>query len=87
VTTTTHSINAEELWQLPQNQRRELVRGEIRNMSPTGFDHGAIVVNLSASLAAHIKLHKLGVVVGGETGFVLARNPDTVHGVDVGAGG
>ena len=82
--TTAQLVTAEDLWNLPNDRRRELVRGVIREMSPAGFDHGAIVVTLSTLLNAHVKQHRLGTVVGGETGFILARNPDLVRGVDVG---
>ena len=83
MTLSTHLITAEELWQMPNNQRRELVRGEIRTMAPAGFEHGAIEVNVLTLLAGHVKQKNLGVVVGGETGFVLARNPDVVRGADI----
>jgi len=36
------------------------------------------------ALSGHVRAHRLGVVVGAETGFRLSRNPDTVRGVDVG---
>ena len=76
-------ITAEDLWSMSGNQRRELVRGELRTMAPAGFEHGAVIINLSLALAVHVKKHKLGVVVGAETGFVLARNPDVVRGADI----
>jgi hypothetical protein len=69
---------------MPGDRRRELVRGEVREMAPSGFDHGAIINNFQRLLANHVFDQKLGVVVGGETGFRLSRNPDTVRGVDVG---
>jgi Uma2 family endonuclease len=84
MSTAAQPITAEELWKLPNSQRRELVRGEVRIMAPSGFDHGAIVNNIQFLLTAHVKAKSLGVVVGAETGFRLARNPDTVRGVDVG---
>ncbi len=69
---------------MPGDRRRELVRGEVREMAPSGFDHGAIINNFQRLLANHVIDEKLGVVVGAETGFRLSRNPDTVRGVDVG---
>jgi len=82
--TTTHLVTADELLNLPSDQRRELVRGELRIMAPSGFDHGAIIHNFQMLLGRHVLEHKLGVVVGAETGFRLARDPDTVRGADVG---
>ena len=81
--TTTKPITAEELWKMPNDQRRELVRGEIRTMAPSGFDHGAIIDNLHFLLNSYVRKKKLGKVLGAETGFKLAANPDTVRGADI----
>jgi len=69
---------------MPGDRRRELVKGEVREMAPAGFDHGALVDNFQVPLSNHVRANKLGIVVGAETGFRLSRNPDTVRGVDVG---
>lgn len=58
--------------------RYELVTGELRRLTPAGFDHGVIVMNIAAPLAQHVKAKRLGAVCGAETGFTLATNPDTV---------
>ena len=77
-------MTAEELERLPNDGlRRELVNGELMTMSPSGFDHGAVVVNLTAPLATHVRSKNLGVVVGAETGFKLASQPDTVRAPDI----
>jgi Uma2 family endonuclease len=78
------TTTAEELFKLQDDgYRHELVRGDLRKMTPSGFEHGAVVVNLTVPLGQHVKAHRLGVVCGAETGFVLARNPDTVLAPDV----
>jgi len=69
---------------MPGDRRRELVKGEVREMAPSGFDHGATIHNFQLLLGNHVRGNNLGVVVGAETGFRLARSPDTVRGVDVG---
>ena len=69
---------------MPNNARRELVRGDVRTITPAGFEHGAVVWNVAIPLGAHVKAHRLGVVLGAETGFVLKRNPDVVRGADIG---
>ena len=69
---------------MPDDRRRELVKGEVREMAPSGFDHGATVDNFQVLVSSHVRANRLGVVVGVETGFRLARSPDTVRGVDVG---
>ena len=52
-------------------------------MSPGSFRHGAVIANISGPLIQFVKAHRLGVVVGAETGFKLASDPDTVLGPDV----
>lgn len=83
MTTTSQILTAEDLWRLPNDRRRELVKGELRTMAPAGFEHGAVIDNLQFLLTAHVRKHRLGIVVGAETGFVLALNPDTVRGTDI----
>src|SRR3954466_177571 len=84
MTTATAPITAEQLWRMHNDdQRYELVRGELHMMAPAGFDHGAVIINLSTLLATHVKRRRLGVVVGAETGFILSRDPDTVRAADI----
>jgi len=83
MTTSTPLLTADDLWRMPNNERRELVRGELRTMAPAGFDHGAIISNIHYLLTAHVKTNKLGVVLGAETGFLLSSSPDTVRAPDV----
>jgi Uma2 family endonuclease len=78
-----HLISAEELFQMPNLGRCELVRGEINMMSPAGAKHGLIIVNLSSLLDGFAKSHKLGRIMGAETGFIVRRNPDSVRAPDV----
>ena len=77
-------MTAEELFRLPDdNCRHALVRGELQRMAAAGFRHGAVIMNVAGPLSQHVKAHRLGVVCGAETGFVLARDPDTVLAPDV----
>jgi Uma2 family endonuclease len=81
---TTQPITAEELLLMPRGKfRYELVKGELRKMSPAGSEHGAVIINLTLPLAQHVKANNLGVVFGAETGFKIARNPDTVRAPDI----
>jgi Uma2 family endonuclease len=48
-----------------------------------GGRHGWVVAAVAGILRAHVKRHRLGVVFAGDSGFVLAREPDTVRGPDV----
>lgn len=83
MTTTPQTLTAEDLWRMPDTERRELVKGELRTMAPAGFDHGAVIDNLQFLLSRHVRENHLGHVLGAETGFLLARNPDTVRGADI----
>ena len=75
---------AEQLAALPRGDARyELVKGELRMMSPAGGRHGRVAMNLAVSLANHVTSGNLGVVYAAETGFIIARDPDTVRAPDV----
>jgi Uma2 family endonuclease len=87
-TATTHPVTADELLTMPHRDEHgndcllELVRGEVRRMSPTGFEHGAICSRIGAVLWNFVEEHKLGIVFAAETGFVVETNPDSVLDAD-----
>jgi Uma2 family endonuclease len=77
-------VTADELLQKPSDGfRYELVRGEIRKMTPAGGEHGRVGGNLMISLGGYVRAHRLGAVYLAETGFRLASDPDTVRAPDV----
>jgi Uma2 family endonuclease len=61
----------------------ELVRGEVITLSPGGFSHSQIMLNVGALLRSWAKQQRLGRVVGGEMGVVVEQRPATVRGADV----
>ena len=72
-----------DLLRLPDDGfRYELVKGELKKMSPAGKKHGFIAMNVSAPLASHVRHNNLGEVYAAETGFLIASNPDTVRAPD-----
>ena len=76
-------VTADELLRLPDDgSRYELVRGELRKMSPTGASHGDVAAQIISSLNQHVKSRRLGKVYASETGFRIARDPDTVRAPD-----
>jgi len=81
---TTSLSTAADLLALPtgMGKRYELVLGEIREMSPSGWRHGEVIDNLQAILSAYIRAKRLGRGFGAETGFLIQRNPDTVRAPD-----
>lgn len=81
---TAQVITAEDLLRMPDDGLRyELIRGELRKMSPAGYKHGRMVINITTPLDQYVRAHNLGVVFAAETGFKLASNPDHVRAPDV----
>jgi len=64
-------------------QRYELVEGVLRMMAPAGGRHGRVAHSLALILGTHVRAQQLGLVYAAETGFLLAREPDTVRAPDV----
>ncbi|HEX7312421.1 MAG TPA: Uma2 family endonuclease [Pyrinomonadaceae bacterium] len=84
MTTTLQRSTASELYAMPDDGfRYELVKGELRKMSPSGWKHGMVVVNITVLLGQYVKTNKLGVCFGAETGFIIASDPDTVRAPDL----
>src|SRR2546426_9669926 len=65
------------------DKRVGLVRGTLVVREPPGYTHGRVTVNLAVRLAAHLEASGGLQVLVAETGFTLARNPDTVRGPDL----
>jgi Uma2 family endonuclease len=88
MSTTARLITADELLVMPHRDehgndcRLELIRGELKVMSPTGITHGIVCTNIAGELRTFVEKNALGVVCGAETGFVLESDPDTVLGAD-----
>jgi Uma2 family endonuclease len=77
-------MTAEELLKLPRGRfRYELVKGELKQMSPTGDEHGSVTMELAVALYQYVKHNNLGRVYAAETGFKLESNPDTVRAPDI----
>lgn len=80
----TAPLTAEELLHLNlPNKRTELVRGVLVVREPAGYAHGKVAMRLAARLFAHNERTQEGDVLAAETGFTLARGPDTVRAPDV----
>jgi len=81
---TTQTMTADELFLMKDDGfRYDLVKGELRKMSPAGSEHGTIIVRLTVALGQYVEENDLGEVFAAETGFKLASNPDTVLGPDL----
>lgn len=80
-------MTAEELlsYQDSADRRVELERGRLLVSEPHGFDHGAVLARVSFALSLWVRdttpanAPPVGEVVAGDSGFWIARNPDTVR--------
>ena len=67
-------MTADDLLAMPDDGfRYELVRGELRKMSPPGWGHGKYSASVVRSLDGHVWANRLGDAAT-ETGFRLASN-------------
>jgi Uma2 family endonuclease len=74
---------ADELFAMPDDGvRHELLRGELRELTKPGFEHGRVAATVGALLFIHARQTGTGVTVAAETGCLLARDPDTVRAPD-----
>jgi Uma2 family endonuclease len=77
-------LDAEQLYALPDDGNRyELIRGLLVSEPVPGRSHGRTIARLAHVLESFVRGRSLGVVYAGDSGFVLAREPDTVRGPDV----
>ena len=65
------------------DKRVELVRGKLVVREPAGLRHGRIAMELARLLANYVDDRGIGRVYAAETGFAVARDPDTVRAPDV----
>jgi Uma2 family endonuclease len=73
---------ADQLFHASGLGRCELIRGELHRMNAAGGEHGRIAATLTCLLGGFVMKHKLGTIYAAETGFTLARDPDTVRAPD-----
>jgi Uma2 family endonuclease len=77
-------LTVEDLHAMPADGlTHELQAGLLISEPRPGFRHGRIVATLTELLVTHVRQRRLGVVLAGDPGFILARRPDTMRGPDV----
>ena len=77
-------ITAEELLLMPDNgMQRELIRGVVTEDMPPGYEHGVVEFRIGRLLGNFVEDNDFGEILGGDSGFILERGPDTVRGPDV----
>ena len=65
-----------------EGKRYELIEGRLHVMCAAGFEHGRVALTAGRLLGNHVSATGSGVTLGAETGFILARDPDTVRAPD-----
>ena len=78
----TRLVAADELLRMPREPRCELVRGEVRTMTPPGQEHGDIAQLLAEVIGPYVRSRRLGRYYGSEIGFWIEHGPDTVRAPD-----
>ena len=77
----TDLVTADELLLMGEG-RRELIRGEVLELTPPGHMHGKVAARISYHVTDFVYRNELGEVYAAETGFLLERDPDTVRAPD-----
>ncbi|MGD9712034.1 MAG: Uma2 family endonuclease [Thermomicrobiales bacterium] len=81
VTTRLHTV--EELWAfVARGEDFELIEGELSQVTPPSFEHGEIQLALGSLIHRFVVDGQLGKAVT-ESGYILARDPDTVLSPDI----
>jgi len=84
MSTATDLMTAEEYAQLPDlGQPSELVRGKLVLMNLPYPRHGEICATVTLLVGQFVRQHRLGRVIGNDSGVITERDPDTVRGPDV----
>ncbi|NKQ36537.1 MAG: Uma2 family endonuclease [Chloroflexi bacterium] len=83
VATQTQLVTAADLLEMGDIGPCELVRGEIRPMSPVNVEHAWLENEIGRLLGNFVSKRRLGWVMVGEVGLFTEEDPDTVRGADV----
>ena len=81
-TQATKLITAEQLFEMGDIGRCELLYGELVMMSPAGAEHGLVAARFVRYLSEFVDEHELGFVLSSETGFTIENDPDLVRAPD-----
>lgn len=70
---------ADDLLEMPDDCRFELIRGELIEMPPSpGGEHGYTTISIAARAQVFVDDNDLGFCFAAETGFKVSQNPDVV---------
>ena len=80
------ALTIQDLQQLQRDRpdlRMELVNGEIRIMSPSGYESEEVSTRLTIRLGTWVEARRLGRIAGSSAGFVLPNQSKDVRSPDV----
>ncbi|MGH2531636.1 MAG: Uma2 family endonuclease [Thermomicrobiales bacterium] len=81
---TTKLYTVEDVEAMGSDVPYELIRGELREVSPSFVGPSIITSRIHVRVALHVEERDLGFVTSAEGGFVLLRDPDVMVAPDVG---
>ena len=77
-------MTADELLRLDlPDKRTELVRGRLLVREPAGARQGGVAIRLGRRLLDHVEETRAGRLYSTDTGFKIAKDPDTVRAPDL----
>lgn len=72
----TQCLTLDDLYEMDDlPERFEVIRGEIIEMPPTGWDHTTIGMRIGIKIGIWLERHPIGTIGGADGGFVLSRDP------------
>jgi Uma2 family endonuclease len=78
----TKPLTADDLLTIPGDY--ELIRGELREVSPSSAEPTMVTINVSSPLFTHVRERRLGVVTSADGGFNLFPDRSSVVAPDLG---
>jgi Uma2 family endonuclease len=78
----TKVFTADDLLTMPGDY--ELIRGELREVSPSSLEPTVITINVSSALFSHVRAHRLGLITSADGGFTLFPDRQSVVAPDLG---
>jgi Uma2 family endonuclease len=80
----TPQMTIDEFLKLPSSDcLKELVRGRVIESKLRTPRHGQVCMEIGGRIWSHVRQAKIGTVVGGNSGIVTRREPDSVRGPDL----